>query len=102
MKFNQLKYFLTVAEEGQITSAAEKLHMTQPPLSQQLKQLEDSLDIKLINRSSKGIELTPEGRLLYTRGTQIMTMIDNVQNELKDAGRGILGTVHMVIFSSAV
>lgn len=102
MKFNQLKYFLTVAEEGQITSAAEKLHMTQPPLSQQLKQLEDSLDIKLINRSSKGIELTPEGRLLYTRGTQIMTMIDNVQNELKDAGRGTLGTVHMGIISSAV
>ncbi len=102
MKFSQLKYFLVVAEEGQITTAAAKLHMTQPPLSQQLKQLEDSLGVKLFNRTAKGIELTAAGRLLYTRGSQILTMVDNTTSELRDFAHGTRGTVHIGIISSAV
>lgn len=102
MTFLQLKYFLTVAEEGQITSAATKLHMTQPPLSLQLRQLEDSLGVKLFNRTTKGIELTAAGRLLYSHGTQILTMVNNMSQELRDVAHGTSGTIQVGIISSAV
>lgn len=102
MKLSQLKYFLAVAEEGRITSAAAKLHMSQPPLSQQLKQLEDTLGVRLFDRSGKGVELTAAGRLLYSRGSQILELVEHVDNELKDFAHGTLGTVHIGVISSAV
>lgn len=61
MDIRQLKYFLTIAEEGQITSAARKLQMAQPPLSQQLKQLEEELGVKLVERGPRSIQLTDAG-----------------------------------------
>ena len=55
MDIRQLKYFLAIAEEGQITSAARKLQMAQPPLSQQLKLLEEELGVKLVERGPRSI-----------------------------------------------
>ena len=63
MNIKQLKYFLVVAEERQITSAAKKLYIAQPPLSYQLKQLEKEVGVQLFVRTAHGIELT-SGRLL--------------------------------------
>ncbi len=58
MDIRQLKYFLAIAEEDQITLAAKKLHMAQPSPSQQLKLLEDELGVKLVERGSRNMQLT--------------------------------------------
>lgn len=63
MNLKQLQYFITVAQERQITSAAKRLYIAQPPLSYQLKQLEKELNTKLFNRTAYGIELTPQGEI---------------------------------------
>ena len=72
MDIRQLKYFLTIAEEEQITKAAKKLNISQPPLSQQLKLLEDELGVKLLERGSRKIQLTDAGRLLRNKAEQIL------------------------------
>ena len=66
MDIKTLKNFITIAENGSICKAAKELHMSQPPLSKQIKLLEDELNVQLFDRSTRGVELTNEGRLLYT------------------------------------
>lgn len=83
MELNILRNFLTVARESNITRAAEYLHMTQPTLSKQIKQLEDELGKKLFIRKSYSIELTDEGMLLRKRAEDIIAMIDKVTAEFK-------------------
>jgi DNA-binding transcriptional LysR family regulator len=86
MDFRKLQYFLAVAEEGQITKAAKRLHMAQPPLSQQLKLLETELGIQLIERSNRrNIKLTDAGQLLRNRAEQILALVDQTVRELKNA-----------------
>ena len=58
MDIRQLTYFLTIAEEGQITAAARRLHMAQPPLSQQMKNLEAELGVQLFKRGPRQVQLT--------------------------------------------
>lgn len=102
MNLRQLHYFVTVAEEGQVTSAAAKLNMAQPPLSQQLKSLEESTKTKLFNRTPKGIELTEAGELLLSRAHQILSFVRNTENELNDYVHGAKGIINIGIISSSV
>src|SRR5271170_7682411 len=60
-KRGQLRYFVTVADEGQMTRAAKRLHIAQPALSQAIAQLESELQIKLLERHARGVTLTPAG-----------------------------------------
>ena len=85
MDLKKLSYFLAIAEEGQITRAAQRLHIAQPPLSQQLKQLEKELDTELVERrGSRKINLTASGRLLEERARQILNLVEQTEAELKE------------------
>ena len=64
----QLRYFVTVADEGQITRAARKLHLAQPSLSQAITQLEAEVGFKLLQRHTHGVTLTPAGQKFYGTG----------------------------------
>lgn len=101
MDIRQLKYFYTIAEEGQITSAAKKLHMAQPPLSQQLRLLEDELGVKLIKRGSRHIQLTDSGKILMNRARQILELTNSVKKEINDFSRGLKGTLSIGTISSS-
>jgi len=98
MDIRQLKYFLAIIEEGSITNAAKRLHIAQPPLSQQLKLLEDELGVKLIDRNTRKFQITDAGRILQYRSKQILELAQNTKkelNDLKDGFKGVLslGTV---------
>ncbi|MBO4789629.1 MAG: LysR family transcriptional regulator, partial [Oxalobacter sp.] len=83
MKIRVLRYFLETARLGSITRAAERLYVTQPTLSRQLKALEDELGKQLFERGSTSIRLTDEGRLLKERAEDILSMVDRTTAEFK-------------------
>ena len=84
MDIKQLINFITIVEEGNITKAAQKLHLSQPPLSNQLKSLEQELGVKLVERGSRKITLTDVGNLLYKRGKDMISMFESTLNEVED------------------
>jgi DNA-binding transcriptional LysR family regulator len=89
----QLHYFCTIVQEGQITRAAKKLHMAQPPLSQQLKLLEQELGVKLFDRNGRNMDLTESGKVLYNRAKRILSQVDETMTEVKETGDGIKGVL---------
>lgn len=93
MDIRQLRYFIAIAEEGQITAAAKRLNMAQPPLSQQLKQMEEDLGVALVERSGKRIELTEAGRTLYRQALNIVHQWEETISEVKETGDGIRGSL---------
>ncbi|MDP4178403.1 MAG: LysR family transcriptional regulator [Bacillota bacterium] len=101
MDIRQLKYFYTIAEEGQITLAAKKLNMAQPPLSQQLKLLEDELGVKLFERGARQVKLTSEGKILMNRAHQILELSNSVVKEINDFSKGLKGTLSIGTVSSS-
>jgi DNA-binding transcriptional LysR family regulator len=101
MDIKQLKYFITIAEEGQITAAAKKLHIAQPPLSQQLKLLEEELGVKLVERGSRHIQLTDAGEILRTRARQIIELSNSTANEIRDFNKGLRGSLSIGTVSSS-
>ena len=90
MDIKQLFYFKTIVEEGTISKAAEVLHMAQPPLSMQLKQLEEELGTQLLKRGHRKVELTPEGKLLYKRSLQMIDLHELIYHEIKDSQQEVL------------
>lgn len=101
MNSKQLTYFLAIAEEGQISKAAKRLHMAQPPLSQQLKLLEEELNVKLVERDRRGIILTDAGRLLYKRAAHILEFMNMTTKELKELDEGYTGTLSIGAVASS-
>jgi DNA-binding transcriptional LysR family regulator len=95
MELRVLRYFLTVAREGSMTAAAEFLHVTQPTLSRQLKDLEEELGKKLFIRSSHSIILTDEGLLLKRRAEEIIDMVDKLETEFNSMEETISGDVYI-------
>lgn len=79
MDFRLLRYFLRVASEGSISRAAESLHMSQPPLSQAIAQLESNLGHALFIRESRGVTLTPVGAHFAQRASQLMADLDELE-----------------------
>ncbi|MGM7723101.1 LysR family transcriptional regulator [Metabacillus sp. Hm71] len=95
MEFRVLRYFLTVAREGSMTRAADFLHITQPTLSRQLKDLEEELGKKLFTRSSHSIILTDEGMLLRKRAEEIVDMVNKLEAEFHSMEETISGDVYI-------
>jgi DNA-binding transcriptional LysR family regulator len=81
MELRVLRYFVEAARAGSMTGAAQKLHVTQPTLSKQIKDLEEELGQKLFVRGNYNIHLTTEGELLYKRALDILDMVDLTEAE---------------------
>lgn len=87
MDIRQLEYFRKIAETGSISEAARQLHLSQPPLSYQLRGLEEELGVQLVARSRQGVSLTEAGKLLYQRAGELLRFADSAKIEVSQAGR---------------
>ena len=83
MDIRVLQYFLAVAREENITAAAESLHMTQPPLSRQLRELEEELGKTLFIRGKRKITLTQEGLILRKRAEEMIELMEKTTSEIR-------------------
>lgn len=95
MELRTLHYFTVVAQELNITRAAEKLTMSQPPLSNQIKGLEEELGVQLFLRGKRHLELTEEGALLLRRALQIQELADKTRQEIASLREGMTGTIYL-------
>lgn len=93
MDVKTLKYFLTVAREGTITRAAEKLCIAQPPLSRSMQLLEEELGVTLFIRGKRRIRLTEEGLFLKQQAEEIITLVEKTQNQLGKIKNSTHGTI---------
>lgn len=95
MELRHLRYFLAVAEERHFGRAADRLHIAQPPLSSQIKQLETELGTTLFERTTRKVELTDAGALLMERATQILSDVDAAEFDVAEVGRGAAGVLRV-------
>ena len=102
MELRQLSYFTTIVNEGNISQAAKKLNISQPPLSHQMKLLEAELGVTLFERGSRRIRLTPAGKTFYDRALAILDLSQAARTELTAQKQEIQGIVRLGIISSAV
>lgn len=93
MDLKTLRYFVVVAEELNITKAAKILMMSQPPLSNQIKNLEEELNTTLFIRGKRHLELTEEGKYLYQKAKDILLLNDKTVNEILLMNKGLSGTI---------
>ena len=95
MELRTLHYFTVVAQELNITRAAEKLNMSQPPLSNQIKAPEEELGVQLFIRGKRRLELTEEGGLLLRRAVQIQELADKTRQEIASLREGMTGVIYL-------
>ena len=93
MEIRVLKYFLTVSEIGNITKAANSMHLTQPTLSRQLQELEKELGQKLFIRGNHSVSLTPEGIMLRKRAQEIIDLVDKTETEFTSFKDEVMGDI---------
>ena len=95
MEIRVLRYFLAIAREGSITNAANFLHVTQPTLSRQIRDLEEELGQKLFTRSSHHMTLTAEGKILRKRAEEIVSMVDKTEAEFNSMENVVSGDIYI-------
>lgn len=100
MDIKQLKYFVAVAEEGNIGRAALRMHVSQPPLTRQIQQLEEKLGTSLFVRTPKGVEVTTAGQFFLEGARSVIALMERTVERTQRAGQGQLGRLDVGIFGS--
>ncbi|MDB5748255.1 MAG: LysR family transcriptional regulator [Massilia sp.] len=98
----QLKYFLAVAEEKSFSRAAERLHISQPPLSQQIMKLESELGVRLFARTTRSFELTVAGKALMVEASELLGRMRMTIDTIRQIDRGEVGRLRVGIVGSAM
>jgi len=98
----QLRYFLAVAEEKSFSRAAERLHISQPPLSQQIMKLETELGVKLFARTTRTFELTVAGKALMSEASELLAKMRITIDTIRQIDRGEVGRLRVGIVGSAM
>jgi LysR family transcriptional regulator, benzoate and cis,cis-muconate-responsive activator of ben and cat genes len=101
VNLKQLEYFIALAEELHFGRAAERLGMAQPPLSRQIKQIENDLGALLFNRGRNAITMTQAGARLYERGSALLSEFNDIKIEVKRIGQGAEGRLRIGFVGSA-
>lgn len=94
--------FLTVAEEQHFGRAAKKLGMSQPPLTEQIKILEHTLNLQLFERSRRGTKLTPAGKAILPAVKKLADQLENLEIAVREAAQGQIGTITIGAISSSI
>jgi DNA-binding transcriptional LysR family regulator len=102
IELRHLRYFVAVAEELHFGRAAERLHLAQPPLSQQIRKLEDLLGYALFTRTSRSVSLTPAGEALLQRARRTLRNVQRDIDETRSIGHGDVGSLHIGFIGSAM
>lgn len=98
----QIRQFIAVAEEQNFRLAAERLNMTQPPLSLAIKKLEENLDITLFDRSNKAVTLTPAGEVFLTGAYEMIEKLEQLTSDTQRAAQGLSGRLTLGFVGSAI
>ncbi|MGC5048380.1 LysR substrate-binding domain-containing protein [Micrococcus porci] len=101
MEIRHLRSFVAVAEERHFGRAAERLHIAQPPLSQQIKQLEAELGVRLLDRTTRRVDLTEAGRLMLERTRSLLADLASLEHDVREVGRGAAGVLRVGFVGSA-
>ncbi len=101
MNLRRLEYFCAVADELHFSRAAERLHMAQPPLSQQIRRLESELGFELFERTTRRVVLTPRGRDLYDDARRLVAEARRLENRVEELRTGQAGTLRLGFVDSA-
>ena len=102
MELRQLRYFTAVAEELHFGRAAKRMNISQPPLSMQIRNLEDELGTRLFNRTSRQVELTTAGEAFLVQVQQILADLDGAVESARQAGQGNIGRLAMGFIGPAM
>ena len=101
MELRHLRYFVAIAEEGSFTRAAERLWVAQPGLSTQIRRLEAELGIQLLERHTRGVDLTPAGELFLERARLALAAVETAGATGRDLEAGVTGSVRLGVASEA-
>lgn len=96
----QLQTFVTVIAEGSMTAAADKLYLTQPAVSQQIRNLEDDLGVEILVRGVRQIKATPQGEILYEQAKKILALVQQAEISIKSIGAELKGVLRVGTMNS--
>jgi len=102
MNLRQLRYFIAVAEELHFGRAAQRLNVSQPPITRQIQQLEEQLGARLFDRTPRGVDLTQAGALFLDEARNIVGLLDQAADRVHRAAEGSFGRLDVAIFGTAI
>ena len=101
IELSAIRRFLTIVETGSINAAAQRLHIAQPPLSRQMKQLELRLGVRLFDRGKRSVRLTEAGKLMHSRAAQLLGLLGNTIQEMREIDAGTQGKLSIGTVTSS-